>query len=298
MEKMERRNSYIITIVIIIIGIISLAIVKNDSKKLSANLKELKEQNTKLITQKSNLTEQITALEEENKKFNNTQELIENIQKEYYNNIAVLEQKITNNETNKKIIYLTFDDGPYDLTSKYLDVLKENNVRATFFVLGKPEYINTYKRMKEEGHTIANHTYHHAIRNGLYNNESSFVNDVEELEKYLEKNVGVTTNLVRFPGGSSQSGPLKDKILEKLRNKGYGYVDWTCYTGDGSSKLLQEKGTYDWFISTLGNQKKAVLLMHDYNYSTYNDLNRIIKYLKKNNYVLAPLYYESTMVNK
>ena len=222
---------------------------------------------------------------------------LENKYNEYYDNISLLEKKINDGKTDVKIAYLTFDDGPYDLTSQVLDKLKENNIRATFFVLGKNGYDETYRRIVREGHTLGNHTYYHNIGKGLYNSADGFMDQVNKLENYLFDLTGYRTTLVRFPGGSDTAGELKEPIVNKLHEKGYNYVEWTCETGDGSSKKLSQKDTYSWFIDTLGNQKIMVLLMHDYNHSTFNDLQRIIDYLKNNNYIFLPLNNKSVMVN-
>ena len=90
--------------------------------------------------------EEIEEIEKEIAIYRNVIEETNKLKEEYTDNIAKLEQMIVNKETNAKIAYLTFDDGPYDLTQKYLDILKSNNVRATFFTLGKTKYENTYKK--------------------------------------------------------------------------------------------------------------------------------------------------------
>lgn len=206
-----------------------------------------------------------------------------------------MEQKIINKETNVRIAYLTFDDGPYELTDKYLEVLDEYNARGTFFVLGKPKLINTYKKIIKSGHTIANHTYSH--REGLYTTTNNFVGEVIKLQNYLYNNTGVITNIVRFPGGSSNAGKLKKTIINELHKLGYGYVDWNCETGDGSNAKMKQMGAYERFKLTLKNKKIAVVLMHDYNYKTYKDLPKIITYLRNNNYLILPLFKESVVIN-
>ncbi len=213
---------------------------------------------------------------------------------EYTDNIAKLEKKVKNKETKVKIAYLTFDDGPYDLTSKVLDVLKKNNVRATFFVLGKRSYIDTYKRIVNEDHVLANHTYYHNIWKGLYKSKDSFMSQVKQLEKLIYENTNYKTTLVRFPGGSNTAGKLKTSIVNELHKNGYNYVDWTCITGDGSDEQLAQHNTWYWYTKTC-NQDIMVILMHDYNYSTYTILDKVIKDLRSKGYVLLPLTNKSIM---
>ena len=76
---------------------------------------------------------------------------------------------------------------------------------------------------------------------------------------------------------------------------GYKYVDWNCYTGDGSDKLMAEHDAYYWYKDTCKDDI-LVILMHDYNYSTVNNLDKIIKDLKVRGYILLPLHNKSMMV--
>jgi peptidoglycan/xylan/chitin deacetylase (PgdA/CDA1 family) len=214
---------------------------------------------------------------------------------EYYSNIALLEDKINKGESSVKIAYLTFDDGPYDLTYSVLDLLKANNIRATFFVLGKDGVEDRYKRIVDEGHTLANHTYYHNIGRGLYDSADSFIYQVKKLEDYLYDITGYRTSIVRFPGGSPTAGKYKDEIVNRLHEMGYNYVDWTSETGDGSSKKLAEKDTWSWYQDTTRDKNIIVLLMHDYNYSTFNNLQRIIDDLKSRGFIFLPLHNKSVM---
>lgn len=293
---MESRNNITFKLIIcieLILTLLFLIIIyayRKDIKLLNKNLLTIQEENK--TTEQYN-TEKI---EKEIEFYQDIEKNLQNLYEEYYNNIYKLEKKIQNNETNIKIAYLTFDDGPYTLTQKYLDILKENNVRGTFFVLGKDGFDDTYKRIVNEGHTLANHTYYHNISTGLYTSEESFMSQVLKLEEYLYNITGYKTTIVRFPGGSATSKNLKTNIVNNLHAKGYNYVDWNSETGDGSSSKLAQKGTYQWFLDTIEGKNIIVLLMHDYNLSTYNDLPRIISHLKENNYIMLPLHNKSVMV--
>ena len=290
---MEQRNSKISTIIIIfltllIIMLLAFLYIQNKTtKKLTTDLAELQ---TKLEqeTQEINKDEELSF-------YKNIEKNLKNKYDEYYTNISLLEKKIENKETNVKIAYLTFDDGPYELTYQVLDLLKQNNIRATFFVLGKTGVEDRYKRIVEEGHTLANHTYYHNIGTGLYNSVESFMSQVKKLEEYLYDITGYRTTIVRFPGGSSTAKNLKDDIVEELHKNGYNYVDWTSETGDGSSKKLAEKDTWTWYVDTTKDKNIIVLLMHDYNYSTFDNLQRIIDDLKNRGFIFLPLHNKSIM---
>lgn len=238
----------------------------------------------------------VESIDKEISIYNNLDSSIKDMYDEYYTNISLLENKINNGESNVKIAYFTFDDGPYDLTDKVLDLLKTNNIRATFFVLGKDGVNDKYLRIVNEGHTLANHTYYHSLGNGLYDSVDSFISQVKKLEDYLYDITGYRTTIVRFPGGSPTAGSNKDAIVNKLHEMGYNYVDWTSETGDGSSKKLAEKDTWAWYQDTTRDKNIIVLLMHDYNYQTYSNLQRIIDDLKNRGFIFLPLHNKSIMV--
>jgi len=263
---------------------------------------QLKDQKIQLQGQE----EIIKTLEENNILINNIDNEINQTRMNYYKILKEFETKVLNGEVNYKIAYLTFDDGPYHLTHSFLDILDNYNVKATFFTIGLNKEIcydnksmycgDVYEKIHKKGHTLANHTYSHQIFNGLYSSVDSFINNVKTQEEFLKQKTGVVTNIVRFPGGSASSRGLKDGIISRLREIGYGWVDWTCMNGDGG----YISGTYEAFNNFKNgiDQNVEVILLHDYSYITLSILPDIIEYLKNNNYVLLPLFYESNMINK
>lgn len=287
MESRDKKIFGLVLILIIVFGVLCfLSFNKNKNLRL------------KISNLKSNSFESIDEdILNELSFYDNISDEFSNKYNEYYDNISLLEEKIINGESDVKIAYFTFDDGPYELTLKYLDILKANNIRATFFVLGKEGYDETYKRIVREGHTLANHTYSHNLSSGLYDSVDGFISQVLELEDYLYGITGYKTSIVRFPGGSSTAKGLKDGIVSRLHDMGYNYVDWTSETGDGSSLKLQQKNTWQWYQDTTASKNIIVLLMHDYNYSTLNDLQRIIDDLRNRGFIFLPLFNGSVMVN-
>ena len=282
---MERRNYFILRL----IASFELAIIYALILILSNYKKEI------IYNDTTKYTMEIETINEEIELYKNISEETNKLYEEYTDNINKLENMILDKKTDAKIAYLTFDDGPYDQTSKYLDILKKNNVRATFFTLGKQDYKNTYIRIVNEDHTLANHTYYHSIHNGLYKSSDNFMNQVKKLEDLIYGYTGYKTNIVRFPGGSSTAGKLKGEIVNKLHDKGYKYVDWNCYTGDGSNDLMSKHDAYYYYQETCKDDI-IVILMHDYNYSTMNNLEKIINNLKERGYILLPLTNKSVMV--
>lgn len=312
MDKMEQRNSrkngliFFITIPLIIILIImNIYFFKNVSDlkntiKTNTNLKEKKE-----IEYNNNLAE-IEKTEEEISKIKNIDNEIINAKNQYYQTLKTFEDKVANNEVDYKIAYLTFDDGPYNLTHQFLEILQNYDVRATFFTIGynkepcfddrSKSCADLYAKEASLGHTMANHTYSHLIFYGLYSSTESFMSQVKKQEQLIKEKTGLTTNIVRFPGGISTSKHLKNSIIEQLRNNGYGWVDWTASNGDGG--YVPNKETAINNLKKTINEDIEVVLFHDYNYITLSALPEVIEYLRSENYVLLPLFYESRMVNK
>ncbi len=232
---------------------------------------------------------------------------IEETKNKYFQNIKTLEDNILAGKSDKKIAYLTFDDGPYYNTYQVLDILDQYHVKATFFTISmNGEYcfdnksencFALYKEYVKRGHTIANHTYTHAIRGGLYNSVDSFMDAVVRQEEHIKNQTGgYITNILRFPGGSAQAKGLKDPITDKLREKGYGWVDWTAQDGDGKGIASWDEG-WNIFTSSI-NDNIEVVLFHDYNRITTEILPSAITYLQENGYQIYPLFYDSHVIQK
>ena len=144
---------------------------------------------------------------------------------------------------------------------------------------------------------MANHTYTHGWNRGLYRSTESFMDAIKKQENLIKEKTGITTNIARFPGGSSTPGYTKGKAMKQaLLKAGYGWVDWTASDGDGGSLPNYETGMKN-FKGTIGD-KLEVVLFHDYHQVTTAMLPEVIKYLRNNNYIILPLFYDSVMVNK
>ena len=123
-------------------------------------------------------------------------------------------------QINRKIAYLTFDDGPSINTGKILDILKRYDIKATFFVVGRSDdnSKNLYKRIVKEGHAIGNHTYSHEYKT-LYSSEENFLSDFKKLEHHIYDITGIKMDIMRFPGGSNTIIPNKysdDKFMVRM----------------------------------------------------------------------------------
>ena len=196
----------------------------------------------------------------------------------------------------KKVVYLTFDDGPSEtVTPKILDILKTENVKATFFVLGNSidsseESKNILKREVSEGHSIGNHTYSHNY-SYLYPNRiinvENFMDDIEKANKSIKAVLGedFVVRAIRFPGGY-MSWKDKDGINDILKEKGYYHIDWNSLSKDAEGGYKSSEQLLEEVKSSVSGREKAVILIHD-NYGkeeTAKALPEIIDYLKEQGY--------------
>ncbi|NMB07041.1 MAG: polysaccharide deacetylase [Tissierellia bacterium] len=189
---------------------------------------------------------------------------------------------------NKKIAYLTFDDGPSpNVTPQILDILDEYDVKATFFVIGNlaEKYPDIIKRINESGHGIGNHSYSHSYKN-IYKNTTNFLNELKATDKVLKNILGDSfeSNIIRFPGGSfgQQKAPFRKAAIDN----GYSYYDWNALNGDAEGKKLSKNKLVQRLKSTTNGQKKLIVLMHDMGgkQTTVDALPEIIEYLQQNGY--------------
>lgn len=173
---------------------------------------------------------------------------------------------VSDTEDGIRKVYLTFDDGPSSNTGKILDILAEYDVKATFFVVGKEEekYQLLYKRIVEEGHTLAMHSYSHKY-NEIYQSKESFVEDLTKLQEFLYDTTGVWCRYIRFPGGSSNTVSRVDmhELIDYLEEQDMSYFDWNISSGDASSAYISPEMIVRNATSRLSEFREAIILMHD-----------------------------------
>ena len=203
---------------------------------------------------------------------------------------------------NNGVIYLTFDDGPSSSTNKILDILKEENIKATFFVVNYADYYNdAIKRIVDEGHTIALHSYTHNYKL-IYSSEDAYFDDLYKLRNRVKNTTGVESNIVRFPGGSSNtiSGfnkGIMTRLVRLVKEKGFHYFDWNVDSSDAWS-ARNSTDVYNNVINGLRINRNNVVLMHDAgsNIKTLEALPKIIKEMKNEGYTFEKITYDTPMV--
>lgn len=198
----------------------------------------------------------------------------------------------------EKIAYLTFDDGPtISVTPKVLKILEEENIKATFFVVGKnvEKYPEIVKEAYEKGHYIANHGYDHINKN-LYKSEESFIEEVEKTDKAIGEAIGIENycaKVFRFPNGymSSQNKKAKESAALTLKKMNYTYIDWNCLNND-SIKKYSNNQLLNNLKKSAKNKKTLVILMHDT--KDVNDSSKVLKksinYLREQGYKFENFY--------
>lgn len=154
----------------------------------------------------------------------------------------------------KKVIALTFDDGPWpETTAQVLDILKQNNIKGTFFVVGQnvKNYPHLAKRVVAEGHSIANHTWHHWYH---YMNQQAAAYEVDHTSNLIYQTTGVKTNLFRPPGGIMHNG-----VAAYAKNSKYAIIMWSSDSLDYSRPSVPNLVNNVFRNATPG----GIVLLHD-----------------------------------
>ncbi|MBJ6360637.1 polysaccharide deacetylase family protein [Paenibacillus sp. GCM10012307] len=186
---------------------------------------------------------------------------------------------------NKLPIYFTFDDGPTAHTNDLLNVLKQFDAKATFFMVGKnmPKYKNELKRIHQEGHQVALHGMTHEVKK-FYKSPQSALSEMNGARDQLKELIGVETRLIRSPYGSKPN--LTKEYRDKLAQEGYRLWDWNVDSQDWKHPNEPDK-IYNEVISAVSQLKKKgiapVILMHD-QATTVGVLPKIIAKLQSEGY--------------
>ena len=206
----------------------------------------------------------------------------------------------------KGTVYLTFDDGPsYNNTPKILDILKEKNVTATFFVIGYEESKSELiKRMVDEGHTIGLHGMTHEYSKFYTSVDDTMENFYKIEELVSETTGGYTSKIIRFPGGSSNTVSKKyckgvmTAAAKRATEEGYKYYDWNVDSMDAGGAETSDE-IFENVIRAIRSNRSNVVLMHDAGDKTNTvlALERIIDYCLENDYLVKAIDDETVEVH-
>ncbi len=151
--------------------------------------------------------------------------------------------------TDEKVLYLTFDDGPHKTATPFvLDELKKYQAKATFFCIGKnvAEYRNLYERIVAEGHTVGNHTYRHL--NGWKTNKEEYNNDIKLASAEID------SNLFRPPYGRIM------RNQSAIISSAFSIIMWDVLSGDFDVTITPEKCLSNVLQHT---QSGSIIVFHD-----------------------------------
>ena len=201
------------------------------------------------------------------------------------------EDSLENSDNKEKIVYLTFDDAPSKTVFKdILDILKKEDVRATFFVIGNQVKGNEeiLKRAYDEGNSIGLHSFTHEKKN-LYTSNEKFLDEMLTTQKAIEDVIGCSPKILRFPFGANNSFyKLKKDLVKLLHDNDLRIYDWNADSGDGLNPHLSPSRILK---NSKSDKDTVVLLMHasPLHKNTAKALPDIIAYYKANGYTFKTI---------
>lgn len=279
----SKKIAIFVGIVIIVIGLIAIAV---NAVKLIEQEKIYRQYEEQLINLAKQEEEKQAEIERKR------QEKIPKLTEQGRKNI----EGIYHSET--KRAFLTFDDGPSSVTPTILDILKQEDIKATFFVLGSrveaaPE---TVKRIYEEGHYLANHGYSHMYSN-IYESPQMVLEEFNRCNEAVRTAIGVPeyhSHLFRFPGGlpGGKYAEIKLQAKELLAQNDILHIDWNALTGDAETTKPTIEFEMQRIKDTVSNKSSVVILMHDAQAKavTAEALPDIISWLRENGYEFKSFY--------
>ena len=201
---------------------------------------------------------------------------------------------LNENDVKKKIVYMTFDDGPSQYTKDLLDTLDKYNVKATFFVTGNNEkYRSSIVDAYQRGHTIGLHSYSHNYAK-IYRSVKSFYDDLGQVDAMVYDLIDVHPNIFRFAGGSSNTvskkicvGIMSD-LVKTTKGRGYRYFDWNVTGGDSGKPTTADK-VFNRVVKGIKRKNIAVNLQHDTKGFSVQAVDQIIAWGLANGYSFLPI---------
>ena len=261
---------------------------KTARDELDKKLKEALEEKQKLEQERARLQQENSGLKQqiELKARKKLQEEIK------LNNISQA------NTAGSGICYLTFDDGPSNNTLKILDILDNYGIKATFFVVGtaKTDYL---PQIQSRGHAIGLHSATHNYKT-IYSSVNSYLTDIKTISDIVFSKTGVRSNIMRFPGGSSNGVSasycrgIMTELTAMMPTLGYSYYDWNVSSGDAAANNVPSSRIINNVLNGAKGKSSICVLMHDTGAkgTTVEALPAMIEGLHNMGFRFAPLTAE------
>lgn len=292
-EKNNKNKLKIFIIIILIIIVIFLSFITID-------IKENLEISDDMLQKSQNKNVEKTRLEEEKEKLEKEKEEEKRKREEKLPKLTEAGRENMNNiyHSETKRAFLTFDDGPSNVTPQILDILKSEDVKATFFMLGRNVEIfpETTKRVYNEGHYIANHGFSH-VYSSIYSSPQTVLDEFNQCNEAVKKAIGeeqYNSHLFRFPGGlpGGKYAVLKLEAQNLLSENDILNIDWNSLTGDAETQNPVAENLLEKLKSTTEGKSSVVILMHDAQAKkiTADILPQIIAYLREQGYEFKNFY--------
>ncbi len=175
-------------------------------------------------------------------------------------------QKYAATERKEGVAYLTFDDGPTLRTEEILDILSQRDIKATFFVVhhDEPETTARLRRIVDEGHTLAMHSYLHDYSK-IYDSVEDYLGDMYKIFNEIRETTGYTPTLFRFPGGSINvyNATLYQEMLSEMIRRGFVPFDWNLSSEDAVNPPMPAYKLVTNVMDGIHYVKRGVVLLHD-----------------------------------
>lgn len=201
-----------------------------------------------------------------------------------------------------KTIYLTFDDGPSPNTPRIISILNSYGIKATFFVKNT-SYNGYMKDIVDNGNVIALHSYTHDYKK-IYSSDEAFYQDLQDISDLVYLQTGVRSNIMRFPGGGSNTVSKKynpgimTRLTQGVAERGYIYYDWNCSSGDAVKNTVP-KDTIVANCKKVPAAKNVIVLLHDTEAkgTTVDALPEIIEYYQSCGYTFSTITADTPPVH-
>lgn len=194
-----------------------------------------------------------------------------------------------NGRINQKNVYLTFDDGSSKNTTQILKILKENNIKATFFFNTSENQTSDsiIKEAYDNGHALGVLTSTDYNYDVIYSSVENYLKDFEQSYNRLYQVTGEKPSILRFPGGSINVFNKNNykELIDQIEDKGLVYFDWNVCANDGGSRHISKELMVINATKLPYRSEKCIVLMHDNgNENICQALQEVIQFYRENGY--------------